>query len=774
MIPTPTLLNVIRSTCLRIPPQWPLGDIVAVNPYLGYADGDVLAAEELLQRRAGTAALPGWPHLQRAWAEGEFTLGDLEHGHQEAATKGPPPPLLSNLVAGLAGETPTLPPLPICKSAAANLRAGIDWSQVVREHLGRFLAAHTDQGVARWSALQGDGLYPTWRHWMRHDPSLEILGLSGARAWIADLPTEAEATIAHLLAGLGVEESAHGDYLACLLAELPGWAGTLRQQAWVTDQASIGQLPALLAIRLAYDGVLHARLGARPAIPSASVPAAITVDRLARHAALLAWEHAWRRGLCQRLVSTASVARPTVQAVFCIDVRSEPMRRHLEAVDPGIETYGFAGFFAMPVAVVQGGNTQEQCPVLLMSGAKVALPAAPAKPWQGVLGSFRRSPAGGFSYMETIGLSHGWDLVRTGLGLGKKAPTDGHEHLPLDLQPIPTAQRLALLRGMLKNLGLAKPYARIVLLCGHGSTVTNNPQGAALACGACGGHSGAINARLAARLYNDAALRAALGDEAPPAESLAMAAVHDTCTDAIRLLDTASVPDSHAADLVALQRSLEHAAVAQRRQRAATLPGSSSSGDDDQIMRQVQQRSQDWAELRPEWALADNAAFIAAPRHLTAGQDLGGRCFLHSYDEQLDPDQGVLTLILTAPVVVASWINLQYYGSSIDPAHLGSGNKAIHNVVGGIGVTCGGDGDLQPGLSWQSVHDGRRFRHRPQRLQVFVAAQPSRIDAVVAGHQHLNDLVRHGWIHLHAIDLGERSVSRRLPSGAWEALPAAT
>ena len=132
--------------------------------------------------------------------------------------------------------------------------------------------------------------------------------------------------------------------------------------------------------------------------------------------------------------------------------------------------------------------------------------------------------------------------------------------------------------------------------------------------------------------------------------------------------------------------------------------------------------------MRPEWGLTGCKAFIAAPRSRTAGRSLEGRAFLHDYDWHGDSDRGftVLELIMTAPVVVASWISLQYYGSTVAPQHFGSGNKLLHNIVGGIGVFEGNGGLMRAGLPWQSVHDGENYVHEPLRLSVCIEAGDDR------------------------------------------------
>jgi len=162
--------------------------------------------------------------------------------------------------------------------------------------------------------------------------------------------------------------------------------------------------------------------------------------------------------------------------------------------------------------------------------------------------------------------------------------------------------------------------------------------------------------------------------------------------------------------------------------------------------------SRDWSQVRPEWGLAGNAAFIAAPRERTKGLNLGGRAFLHNYHASRDPEKATLELILVAPMVVASWINLQYYASTVDNRRFGSGNKVLHNVVGTFGVWQGNGGDLQPGLPLQSVHDGTRWRHEPLRLNVYIEAERRDIENVLNRQPGVRELVENGWVNLFAMD----------------------
>ena len=321
-------------------------------------------------------------------------------------------------------------------------------------------------------------------------------------------------------------------------------------------------------------------------------------------------------------------------------------------------------------------------------------------------------------------------------------------------------EQAVLAAGILRNMGLTGPWAPVVLLVGHGSETCNNPHAAGLDCGACGGQTGEVNVRVLAQILNDSSVREALvehGIRIPDATRF-VAALHNTTTDDIRCFD--EVPRD-------IQGWLEAAGSRTRQERAPGL--GITERDSDRQDRLIRKRTRDWSQVRPEWGLANNASFIVAPRACTHQIDLGGRSFLHDYDWRTDPDYSRLELIMTAPMVVTHWINMQYNASVTDPQHYGSGNKVLHNVVGGnLGVFEGNGGDLRIGLPLQSVHDGQNWMHQPVRLSVYISAPQDAIADIVARHPSIAHLINNGWLYLFQWDTGEQEISRYF-DGEWNA-----
>ncbi|MDB4997762.1 MAG: hypothetical protein JWM74_5194, partial [Myxococcaceae bacterium] len=276
------------------------------------------------------------------------------------------------------------------------------------------------------------------------------------------------------------------------------------------------------------------------------------------------------------------------------------------------------------------------------------------------------------------------------------------------------------------------------------------------------GQSGEVNARAAAALLNDTDVRAGLASRGIeiPATTQFLAGLHNTTTDDVALFDESAISATHARDVADLRVTLERASTIARRERAPRL----GLGElpDPELHAAVVERSLNWAEVRPEWGLAGNASFIVAPRERSRHLDLEGRAFLHEYRFEEDKDFATLENIMTAPMVVAHWINFQYYASTVDNGRYGCGNKVLHNVVGGhLGVFEGNGGDLRIGLALQSLHDGVRWIHAPLRLSVFIEAPRAAIDRVLEKHAKVRELVDNEWLHLFQIDAGERAIFAR-------------
>jgi hypothetical protein len=767
------LQSAIDQALARIPPLWPLRHFVAVNPFVGLADRPFATAAGLLKRVTGSAPLQSANSYREAYFSGQIDARDLADAADDAWTP-------AMLIAALEDSAPDAGVAPVATVADLLDRTTdhAHWTRFVVEEISKWCAVVFDENQTTWThPWKNDGLFASWRAAASHDRTPEIQGVAGFRDFVESLPEDPVEAIAVCMQVIELGETNRTDWFHRQLTTIAGWAGHVQYR--VREDALRGKtnpmLRELLAIRLAYDAALFRAFADRFGLRGKWPRAELTSMETRRLFALVRWQFAYEAGYQRRLgqaladqPATPRSDRPPVQTVFCIDVRSEVFRRHLERALPGVQTIGFAGFFGFPVAHDPGsGGAASRCPVLLVPPVETCEPLSPVdaarrqstRAASGAWKAFQNSAASCFSFVESVGIGYGAALGRSAaagrLSCARVAP---------DFAAATVETRAKLAAGALKNMSLVKNFARLVLICGHGSESANNPYASGLDCGACGGHAGDVNARLAAATLNDPEVRSLLAAQglSIPGDTVFVAGLHNTTTDDVLLYDLDGVPPGHRGDVARLREALVKAGAGARRERASAL-GLSAVADED-LDSVIRERAVNIAQVRPEWGLANNAALVAAPRSRTAALKLDGRVFLHDYDAALDADDSVLTLILCAPVVVASWINLQYYASRIDPVRYGSGNKVLHNVVGGLGVLEGNSGDLKVGLPLQSIHDGHAFVHEPRRLAVYIEARPERIFAVLEKNPTVRQLFDHEWLHLFSL-WGDQCLRYR--RGGW-------
>lgn len=784
----------IAEACAAIAPTWPLDRFIAVNPFWGWVDRPLPEAAAHLGALAGSRLTAPRSLVRQHWAAGALRVEHLQAATARAGAD------LSTAALVAALDAPDTAPerLPLL----ADVHGVAD---LVTHQISQHCAAYFDPAQSRWSLDRSGGLYASWRRQIAVDRGLPWRGgQRRAATRIAALPAEPAALIAALQPVLGLDEAGLAPYLTAALLATNGWAAWCSHQRWqsrLAGTADAGELADLLAIRAAWEWLLAEDRGVPAGWAAQWNTSEQAVARIAAEQRLdwllqAALELSYQQPLIAGLAAAgpdgdaSPASTPDVQAAFCIDVRSEVFRRALEGVDAGIATKGFAGFFGLPIAYAPTGSTmtRPQLPGLLAPaltasepslGQVIAARRRSALQWKQRWADLRGAASSGFSFVEACGLAYGAKLVAACLPGTQAAGRWEDTGLPKAARgaaprlDIDDASATDIAAKVLGAMGLVAGFAPLVLLAGHGSQTENNPHAAGLDCGACGGQTGEVNARVLAELLNRPGVRSGLvarGIAIPPATRF-VPGLHNTTTDDVTLYDTDGVP---AAALQRLTNALAEAATRARAERAPSLALAALADDAEALATTIRRRANDWSEVRPEWGLVNNAAFVAAPRARTRHLKLDGRVFLHDYAHGLDGDGSVLELILTAPVVVAHWINFQYHASTLDNRRWGSGDKVLHNVVGGrLGVFEGNGGDLRIGLPMQSLHDGRDWRHTPLRLSVFVEAPRAAIDGVIAKHAVVRQLVEHGWLHLFAIE--GATVHRRAASGRWadETPPAA-
>ncbi len=738
---------------------------------------------------------------------------------------------------------------------------GIDTDLPVHDILIRFTAAFLDQGVSHWAlpgrehgffrsfcALYGQAVGPPDR-WLR------TLGPDASRLLNSDTsPLDAAC---ESLAAMGVPAEQWDEYIAQTLLALRGWAGMIHQVELRGDRVAhpvpAGTLMEFVAVRLllekhavataardalGYGGPLtELRANLQPQVPLAAEPG---IDERAYPLFQVAQALGWTPGELQKLSEAdwgtlfqeldafsaierralfhlayerrlreqsldalalhtrqTQSQRPQFQVVTCLDEREESFRRHLEEVAPHCETFGAAGFFAVPM--YYRGATDAHfiplCPIVVTPGhwieerpveehEELHTRTIKIRRWLGAtahrthvgtrtfaLGAFLTSV---FGVLASVPLVLRILFPRlTGRLRGQVSrfvSTTERTALTLERSPecIPaprsgqlgfTAQEMAdRAERLLRDIGLTTGFAPLVFLIGHGSNSLNNPHKSAYDCGACGGSPGAPNGRAAADILNDERVRGMLVDRGIviPPDTLFMGGYHNTCDDSVIYFEANQIPDSHRSGLDAARRAIEIVCDRNAHERCRRFMSAPLTLTPAEARRHVEARSQDLAQTRPELGHATNAICVVGRRERTRGLYFDRRAFLTSYDPTTDgPGAPVLTRTLQAVFPVCGGINLEYYFSHVDSPGYGCGTKLPHNVSALLGVMDGAASDLRTGLPWQMVEI-----HEPVRLLIICETTPEVMIDVLKQNPALGSMAANGWIQLAVLspDSSELSV----------------
>lgn len=707
------LNKVIQQSWQTIAPAWPLKNIIAVNPLMGFQE---LPFEQAVEQAS---------HL-------------FQQGHL---------------------------PLPMLDIN----RVSIKWLQ-----------AFYDQGQASIAMpMRHLGLLNSCVLMLQFDHTIVSKG-SWQQRWLMDLSQDPIEVIAECLNILEINPQEHQLFLSLILSTLPGWAAYTQYRCQWADVAD-AQLPYpvshadYLALRLvitclvwrkAKDILVWYRYNSKQSKQKEKYQQFF--NQLQKN------ESNYQQKLLSSLSNQSKPTQTTradAQLAFCIDVRSEPFRRAFEATG-NYQTLGFAGFFGLPIAL-HDSVTDEQhasCPVLLKPAHTVE--QSPCchlhdhheahqriEGLKRIFQSLKYTFAAPFNLVETLGPITGlWMgiksifpstsvLLKTKL---RQQISPDHDK-QLDCSAIPKATQLQYAANALTMMGLTENFAAVVMFCGHGSSTQNNAYATALDCGACGGRHGGGNARVLANMLNDAEIRHGLAEMGIhiPADTTFVGAEHNTTTDELDIYEEDILVDIQD-KLAKIKADL---LLARDRNSAWRLARLYPNKTTNAAAEKTKQHALDWAQTRPEWGLSGNASFIVGPHWLTEKVDLQGRSFLHSYEWQKDPQLQSLNTILTAPMVVAQWINSQYFFSTLDNVAYGAGSKVSKNIVGKLGVMQGNASDLMNGLPLQSVFiDDQHPYHQCLRLSVMVYAPKQSILSVIQQQAILQQLFGNGWVHLFCID----------------------
>ena len=761
-----SILKIVEESSKVIGKTWPLYAFVTSNPLSGYENSHFTKAVNDAETIIGGDLYPKASVLKEAWQNGEINNEILKSVLSEGNVNLSPQDTLDKL------------------EGYNNIQnhKNLDLDRIVVKWLMSFL----DEGLAQWEMPNKHlGFFKAWKCLAKFDNEINNESLN-------IIPDDAEKAILFVLEDFPQEK--HQKIITHHIAALPGWAGYIKYRseentAWQNKYNL--SLVEYLAVRLTIAKTVGLEI-----LPEETKKSFESEENnQLKYIWLKAWELSFQQSISAILENSSNKMDsdktiPDAQMAFCIDTRSELIRRHVES-QGNYETFGYAGFFgiAMDYKNLDDGLEIKSCPPILDSSYKVTehekeqdsgdvdkylLKQDKVKFRNYFLSRMKNMLPSAFGFVEGSGVFYGISMLMKTLFPErlynpKKKQEKSHEnicdpqldHIHSSDHQLPVEEKATIVKSAFKLLGWTE-FAQFIIFVGHGGHSKNNPFASSLDCGACAASPGRHNARMLAKLANEDAVRQYLKEDGIdiPNQTIFIGAEHNTTTDEIVLFD-AHVPESHLEKLNKIKTDLYSAQTTATQERLSVQQKS--------IMA-AHQKTNDWSETRPEWGLAKNNAFVIGSRKLTKDFNLKGHSFLHSYEWDLDEDGSALEGIMQGPMVVTQWINNHYYFSTVDNQNFGGGSKIFHNITGKFGVVMGNGSDLKTGLPLQSVNEtDEKLYHQPLRLSVYIHAPKDRIQSILEKNDNLKSLLDNEWIYLLAIDPTEdNTIYRYKGSLGWE------
>ncbi|HEY7884310.1 MAG TPA: putative inorganic carbon transporter subunit DabA, partial [Cellvibrionaceae bacterium] len=399
--------KALERACASVAPSWPLDRLIAVSPFWAMRDQRFATVSARLSALAYVHSLMPPSHYLDQWQRGTITEQHLMQAKERLGYHGGYKNLLS--VVTQLSRLPHWHNISDLVDAHRDRQHKMAWRDVITHQISQFCAAYFQEdgplNPGRLSAVPSKSLYQQWLAVTQMDRGIAILmDEPGLSRYFSSLPKTKTGLFEAAISELGICADRLGDYAQALLLDINGWASWVAYQQWQHALNPAEQKPSacsmrnLLAIRLAWELVLWRythnekpdqaeRL--RSLWQSGLLQLPALVERhLRAQAPLWVWqiasELAYQQPLQKALSESARTPRPItevpqLQAVFCIDVRSEPLRRALEQQSPEIQTMGFAGFFGLPLSYRPQGSAlaQPHLPGLLAPQIQLSADSGP-------------------------------------------------------------------------------------------------------------------------------------------------------------------------------------------------------------------------------------------------------------------------------------------------------------------------------------------------------------------------------------------------------------